>query len=108
VYHEFILMCLFPQVVAKPKGVHTASDKPRSYSKMSKLPPRFARQREQQRGEKGKINRPETHEESEQTGIMTKIENWDNELANNIPPLISDLINPDMKQQNMEMSKSKC
>lgn len=86
------------QVVAKPKGVHTASDKPRSYSKISKLPPRFARQREQQRGEKGK-GRPDGMDESEH--VMSNIENWDNELANNIPPLMSDVISADIKQQGM-------
>lgn len=94
------------QVVAKPKGVHTASDKPRSYSKMSKLPPRFARQREQQRGDKGK-GRGSNAEESDQANIMSRIENWDNELANNIPPLMSDVINTDLKQQEMDITKSR-
>ncbi|KAL3872322.1 hypothetical protein ACJMK2_040253 [Sinanodonta woodiana] len=59
------------KVLAKPKGVHSSSDKPR----FSKLPPRLAKQREQQR-ERSKSG----------STFMAKIENWDNELANHIPP----------------------
>ncbi|KAK3602381.1 hypothetical protein CHS0354_011217, partial [Potamilus streckersoni] len=62
------------KVLAKPKGVHSSSDKPR-FSKLNKLPPRLAKQREQQR-ERSKSG----------STFMAKIENWDNELANHIPP----------------------
>ncbi|XP_041368189.1 protein PRRC2C-like isoform X2 [Gigantopelta aegis] len=65
------------KVVVKPKGL---SGKPASsrYSKQNKLPPRLAKQKEQR--EKGK----ETTRD-----IMPKIEQWDNDLANNIPAMVS-------------------
>ena len=97
------------QVVAKPKGVHTAADKPRQSYKLSKLPPRFAKQREQLRGEKSK-NPPGSaglEEGMQVSTFMPKIENWDNELANNIPPLMSQVINTEVKQQDIDLSKSK-
>lgn len=70
----FTPICYLPheQVVAKPKGVGQVGEKPRHGNK-SKLPPRLARQREQREREKTKT-------------FDMKIENWDNELANNIPP----------------------
>ncbi|KAL4218896.1 cell differentiation [Mactra antiquata] len=96
------------KVVAKPKGVHTASDKAHKPSyKLSKLPPRFAKQREQLRGEKGKNKPGTTMDEGNQVStFMPKIENWDNELANNIPPLMSQVINTEVKQQEIDLSKN--
>ena len=90
------------QVVAKPKGVHTITDKPR-YGKLSKLPPRFAKQREQMKTEKAKNKI--IVEDVQQSTFMPKIENWDNELANNIP-IMPQVINTDIKQE-IDLSKSK-
>ena len=92
--------------MAKPKGVHTE----KRYNKLSKLPPRFAKQREQQRVEKAKNKTPGSGLPDEEspgvgTGFMPKIENWDNELANNIPPLSSRVISADIKQ-DMDVNKS--
>ena len=63
--------------MVKPKGL---SGKPASsrYNKQNKLPPRLAKQKEQR--EKGK----ETNRD-----IMPKIEQWDNDLANNIPAMVA-------------------
>lgn len=97
------------KVVAKPKGVHTALDKPRPNYKLSKLPPRFAKQREQQRGEKSKNPAGSAgHEEglSQMSTFMPKIENWDNELANNIPPVSSQVIHTEVKQQEIDLPKN--
>ncbi|KAL5011924.1 hypothetical protein ScPMuIL_010475 [Solemya velum] len=64
------------KVVARPKGVGSnTADRNRFNHKMKQLPPRLAKQREQREREK------------ERNTFMPKIENWDNELANNIPPL---------------------
>ena len=89
-------------MVAKPKGVHSATEKPR-YGKLSKLPPRFAKQREQMKTEKAKNKN--VVEDVQTSTFMPKIENWDNELANNIP-IMPQVINPELKQE-MELSKSK-
>jgi hypothetical protein len=96
------------QVVAKPKGVHSAGEKPRVNYKHSKLPPRFAKLKEgkSRMTPAGLMGSPE--EVMPVSTFMPKIENWDNELANNIPPLMSQVINPDIKQHDMDMSKSKC
>lgn len=84
-------------------------DKPRTNYKLSKLPPRFAKQREQQRGEKGKNSQGSAGVEEglQVSTFMPKIENWDNELANNIPPVTSQVIHTEVKQQEIDLSKSK-
>ncbi len=46
---------------------------------MNKLPPRLAKQRAEKEKEK------QQHQDAIE-GFMPKIEAWDNELANNIPP----------------------
>ena len=91
--------------MAKPKGVHTAVEKPR-YNKLSKLPPRFAKQREQLRSSKtnGSMGSDPSQESSM---FMPKIENWDNELANNIPPLMSQVIDTSKLKDNLDLSNSK-
>lgn len=58
----------------------------------SKLPPRLAKQREQRDREREKYST-----------LMPKIENWDNKLANNIPPPVSKTVTP----PNEAGSKSK-
>ncbi|XP_078324244.1 uncharacterized protein LOC111125384 isoform X5 [Crassostrea virginica] len=62
------------KVVVKPKSAHVkvSAEKPRY--KTSKLPPRLAKKKEQMEKER-----------KENKGFEMKIENWDNELANNIP-----------------------
>lgn len=64
------------QVVVKPKSAHAkvlSVEKQPRY-KTSKLPPRLAKKKEQMEKER-----------KENKGFEMKIENWDNELANNIP-----------------------
>ena len=39
--------------------------------------------------------------------FMPKIENWDNELANNIPPLMSQVIDTSKLKDNLDLSNSK-
>ena len=39
--------------------------------------------------------------------FMPKIENWDNELANNIPPLMSQVIDTSKLKDNLGLSDSK-
>ena len=60
---------------------------------MTKLPPRLAKVREQQK-----------KEEKQNTGninsFMTNIENWDNELASNIPPPASANISEPVKPKS--------
>lgn len=38
--------------------------------------------------------------------FMPKIENWDNELANNIPPLMSQVIDTSKLKDNLDLSNS--
>lgn len=64
------------KVVVKPKSAHAkvlSVEKQPRY-KTSKLPPRLAKKKEQMEKER-----------KENKGFEMKIENWDNELANNIP-----------------------
>ena len=82
--------------------MHTATEKPR-YNKLSKLPPRFAKQREQLRSNKVTDFDPS----QESSMFMPKIENWDNELANNIPPLMSQVIDTSKLKDNLGLSDSK-
>ena len=80
-------------MVVKPKGIGQVAEKPR-YGK-SKLPPRLARQKEQR--ERDKTTK----------GFDMKIENWDNELANNMPSSPSDNAEggiPDMKTSKCVVS----
>ncbi|KAH3805558.1 hypothetical protein DPMN_133862 [Dreissena polymorpha] len=91
------------KVVAKPKGVHTAADKTRNF-KHTKLPPRFAKQREQLRGDKGGKPRgqDQLEEDGQSSGPFMSIGNWDNTMSNNIPTVVSG----DGKQgHDMEMGK---
>lgn len=68
--------------MAKPKGVHNNSGKSR---KGSKLPPRFVKQKEQR----------DRDSDTTSQGFDMKVDNWDNDLANNIPA-ISPAINMEM------------
>ena len=52
--------------------------------RLSKLPPRLAKQREQKEREK-----KENKAQASPVDTFIKIENWDNELANNIPTVAS-------------------
>lgn len=61
------------QVIARPKGLSPKISRS-SYSKSNKLPPRLAKQKEQREKEK-ELSK----------NIMSNIEQWDNELASNIP-----------------------
>ncbi|XP_063423806.1 protein PRRC2C-like isoform X4 [Mytilus trossulus] len=70
------------KVLAKPKGVHNNSGKSR---KGSKLPPRFVKQKEQR----------DRDSDTTSQGFDMKVDNWDNDLANNIPA-ISPAINMEM------------
>lgn len=56
---------------------------------MSKLPPRLAKQREQKEREK-----KENKAQASPVDTFIKIENWDNELANNIPAVTASLPEP--------------
>ena len=38
--------------------------------------------------------------------FMPKIENWDNELANNIPPLMSQIIDTSKLKDNLDLSNT--
>lgn len=58
----------------KPKSVHVKVSLEKPRYKTSKLPPRLAKKKEQMEKER-----------KEAKGFELKIENWDNELANNIP-----------------------
>ncbi|XP_048776168.2 protein PRRC2C-like isoform X5 [Ostrea edulis] len=62
------------KVVVKPKSVHVKVSLEKPRYKTSKLPPRLAKKKEQMEKER-----------KEAKGFELKIENWDNELANNIP-----------------------
>lgn len=64
---------VFLQVIAKPKGLTPKIERAR-FCKMSRLPPRFAKQKEQREKEK-----------EANLDVMPKIEQWNNDLANNIP-----------------------
>ncbi|XP_025111993.1 protein PRRC2A-like isoform X2 [Pomacea canaliculata] len=61
------------KVIARPKGLSPKISRS-SYSKSNKLPPRLAKQKEQREKEK-ELSK----------NIMSNIEQWDNELASNIP-----------------------
>jgi hypothetical protein len=61
-------------VVVKPKTAHVKVSVEKPRYKTSKLPPRLAKKKEQMEKER-----------KEAKGFELKIENWDNELANNIP-----------------------
>ena len=65
---------LFDLQGGKGRGAASSDSK-----RMSKLPPRLAKQRAEK--EKEKQQQKDAIE-----GFMPKIEAWDNELANNIPP----------------------
>ncbi|XP_061164829.1 protein PRRC2C-like isoform X2 [Saccostrea echinata] len=62
------------KVVVKPKSVHVKVSVEKPRYKTSKLPPRLAKKKEMMEKER-----------KEAKGFEMKIENWDNELANNIP-----------------------
>ncbi|ESP04907.1 hypothetical protein LOTGIDRAFT_229985 [Lottia gigantea] len=62
------------KVVAKPKGMSSAKIDRQRYGKSSRLPPRLARKKEEEEKEKEMSK-----------NIMPKIEQWDNDLANDIP-----------------------
>lgn len=83
------------KVVARPKGLSPKSG--RGSVKGSKLPPRLAKQREQREKEKELTK-----------NVMPKIEQWDNELANHIPSLLSNLegLPPTVGQGQQQASNS--
>ncbi|XP_052823701.1 protein PRRC2C isoform X3 [Octopus bimaculoides] len=66
------------KVIAKKRGMKGVGK-----AGYSKLPPRLAKQREQRDREREKYST-----------LMPKIENWDNKLANNIPPPVSKTVTP--------------
>ena len=55
--------------------------------RLSKLPPRLAKQREQKEKEK-----QHARVQQNNNNILPKIENWDNEMANNIPMALPETI----------------
>ena len=76
---------------SKGRGVSSAEQK-----RLSKLPPRLAKQREQKEKEK-----QHARVQQNNNNILPKIENWDNEMANNIPMALPEAApaTPDQQQQ---------
>lgn len=70
--------------------------------RLSKLPPRLAKQREQKEREK-KESKQQPSTPTPTDSFMPKIEDWDNEMANNIP--ISDEVATPTKPPTTQASQ---